>query len=87
MDRDGTTATELKQRFPVGDVDIEAARGLLRDAKQGVGTPKTPPVPGIPPSPGAPRRAKENASEDKGTEEPGKAGPCVLSGIPVEASS
>lgn len=34
MARDGATATQLKQRFPVGDRDIEAARGLLRDAKQ-----------------------------------------------------
>ncbi len=49
MDRDGATATQLKQRFPVGDRDIEAARGLLRDAKQAKpGTTSTSTAPATP---------------------------------------
>ncbi len=49
MDRDGITPGQLKQRFPIGDGDIEAARGLLRDAKQAKpGTPSTSTAPATP---------------------------------------
>ena len=49
IDRDGATAAQLKQRFPVDDGDIEAARDLLQDAKQAkLGTPSTSATPATP---------------------------------------
>jgi len=68
MDRAGTTATELKKRFPVGDADIEAARDLLRDARQGFPSSSSglmnPTTTSFPPEFNAPRILNSSPSSD-----------------------